>query len=117
METDLCRGLQRLNTPGKMLVHVMPPFVGNDYFCESGHNTGGQDYFYPDDPLWDGQSCISSSMCCSLNTPPYSVKQLPTPTTDNIEARLCQLDTNYPAVEIIEPYLQRRVTVALCVIS
>ncbi len=69
-----------------------PPFVGNDYFCESGVSSRsaiGSNIFYPDDPLWDGQGCIHGNPCCSLNTPPWFNQTLPTPTTDDIEMRLC----------------------------
>ncbi len=69
-----------------------PPFVGNDYFCESGassYSDIGANKFYPDDPLWDGQGCVHGNPCCSLNTPPWFNKTLPTPTTDDIEMRLC----------------------------
>ncbi len=69
-----------------------PPFVGNDYFCESGvssYSARSTDTFYPDDPLWDGQGCIHDNPCCSLNTPPWFNKTLPTPTTDDIEMRVC----------------------------
>ncbi len=68
-----------------------PPFVGNDYFCESGVSplpSFGVRLF-PDDPLWDGQGCIHGNQCCSLNNPPWFSKTLPTPTTDDIEMRLC----------------------------
>ena len=71
-----------------------PPFVGNDYFCESGvssYSARGFDKFYPDDPLWDGQGCIHGNPCCSLNNPPWFKKTLPTPTTDDIEMRMCML--------------------------
>ena len=85
----------------------VPPFVGDDYFCESGVNAGDRGGFHPDDPLWDGQNCTSSSTCCSLNTPPYFVKQLPTSTTDSIEARLCLLEGGEDSpVELIELYVQ-----------
>ena len=85
----------------------VPPFVGNDYFCESGVNAGSVCGFHPDDPLWDGQNCISSSTCCSFNTPPYFVKQLPTSTTDDIEARLCWWEVGEdPPVELMELYVQ-----------
>ena len=85
----------------------VPPFVGSDYFCESGVNAGSRSGFHPDDPLWDGQNCTSSSACCSFNTPPYFVKQLPTSTTDDIEARLCRLDTRDDSpIELIELYVQ-----------
>ena len=85
----------------------VPPFVGNDYFCESGVNAGNWGGLHPDDPLWDGQNCTSSSTCCSFNTPPYFVKQLPTSTTDSIEARLCLWQHNEDApIELIEIYVQ-----------
>ena len=84
----------------------VPPFVGNDYFCESGANAENWSGFHADDPLWDGQNCTSSSTCCSFNTPPYFVKQLPTSTTDSIEARLCRLDGDDSPVELIELYVQ-----------
>ena len=68
-----------------------PPFVGNDYFCESGLNSSSAagNRLFPDDPLWDGQGCIRGNPCCSLNNPPWFKKALPTPTTDDIEMRLC----------------------------
>ncbi len=71
-----------------------PPFVGNDYFCESGVSSRSarrSNIYYPDDPLWDGQGCIHGNPCCSLNNPPWFNQTLSTPTTDNIEMRLCML--------------------------
>ena len=85
-----------------------PPFVGENYFCESGVNSGYPSLiFYPDDPLWDGKGCSSSSSCCSFSNPPYFTKQLPSPTSDPIEARLCrfQADEDSP-VEFIELYVK-----------
>ena len=80
----------------------IPDFVGTDYFGESGINSGivATYHFYPDDPLWDGLDCISSSTCCSFNTPPYFTKRLPTPTTDDIEARICRLEDDDSPVEL-----------------
>ena len=91
----------------------IPPFVGNDYFCESGINepwvSTKHDAFFSNDTLWDGENCLSSSTCCSLHNPPYFVKELPTPTTDDIEARMClrawTLSRNI-AVERRELYVQ-----------
>ena len=88
----------------------VPPFVGNDYFCESGINGPwrGQTGLQPNDTLWDGEDCLPSSTCCSLHNPPYFVKQLSNTTTDNIEARICLY--NGPrddiAVELVELYVQ-----------
>ena len=90
----------------------VPPFVGNDYFCESGVNEpwdSSKHYsLHSNDTLWDGENCLPSSTCCSLHNPPYFVKQLPTPTTDDIEARIC---LKYPqsqdiAVELVDLYVQ-----------
>ena len=85
----------------------IPPFVGGDYFCESGRNSAGPNMFFPDDPLWDGDGCTATSTCCSFNNPPYFTKQLPSPTTDVIEARLCNDYTPEDTpIELIELYVQ-----------
>ena len=89
----------------------IPLFVSGDYFCESGVNSGQptSSTLYPDDPLWDGSGCITSSSCCSFNNPPYFTKQLPNPTSDDIEARLCRLDTDLgddSPIEFIELYVK-----------
>ena len=92
---------------------VVPAFVGNDYFCESGlHSEWDNRYFdvlFPDDVLWDGQNCTSASTCCQFNNPPWFTKNLPTATTDDIELRICNVD--YPRyadipIELIELYVQ-----------
>ena len=81
----------------------IPPFVGEDYFCESGRNV----YMLNNLFLWDGDGCSASSTCCSFNNPPYFTKELPSPTTDDIEARLCN-DYTYEdtPIELIELYVQ-----------
>ena len=85
----------------------IPPFVGEEYFCESGVSSGSAGGFHPDDPLWDGEGCIGSSRCCSFNNPPYFVKQLPSSTSDDIEARLCLLNGNDDSpIEFIELYVK-----------
>ena len=85
----------------------IPPFVGGDYFCESGSNFGSPSGFYPDDPLWDGQDCVSTSTCCSMNNPPYFTKQLLSPTTGDIEARICQWDSSDDTpIDLIELYVK-----------
>ena len=92
----------------------VPPFVGEDYFCESGvnevwNNNRHWHTFHSTDTLWDGEDCLPSSMCCSQHNPPYFIKQLPTPTTDDIEARVCLYYTSSSAniaVELVELYVQ-----------
>ena len=48
-----------------------PPFVGTNYYCESGaaDSTPNGAYFV-DDPLWDGSGCITSN-CCDNTTQPW----------------------------------------------
>ena len=92
----------------------VPSFVGEDYFCESGlHETwtgaSSQRKLYSNDTLWDGEDCLPSSTCCSRRNHPYFVKQLPTSTTDDIEARIClnqALSNENIAVELVELYVQ-----------
>ena len=91
----------------------IPPFVGNDSFCESGIHEpwrGRPHYIlHSNDTLWDGEDCLPSSTCCSQHNPPYFTKQLPTPTTDDIEARIClswPLSIANLAVELVELYVQ-----------
>ena len=86
-----------------------PAFVGNDYFCDTGSEERVQVTFYGDDPLWDGAGCGPLNTCCSFNTPPWFYKQLPQPTTDDIEMRVCRdffLNNEDIAIEIVEVYVQ-----------
>ncbi|XP_064401104.1 uncharacterized protein LOC135347143 [Halichondria panicea] len=88
---------------------VVPPFIGQDYFCETGSRQEISRIFYSDDPLWDGQGCGRASTCCEFNNPPWFCKQLPQPTTGDIELRLCanlDVDNENTPLEIIEIYVQ-----------
>ena len=85
-----------------------PAFMGSDYFCDTGTDrvVGG---FFGADPLWDGAGCGSTSTCCSFNTPPWFYKQLPLPTTDDIEMRVCRNENASDediAIEMVEIYVQ-----------
>ena len=91
----------------------LPPFMGNNFFCESGANTANTPstpfVLYPNDPLWDGQNCRAGSTCCQFNTPPWFTRDLPSSTNDDIELRLCYNDgasTEDIPLEIIELYVQ-----------
>ena len=88
----------------------IPSFVGGDYFCESGRQDGDRfGIFYPNNALWDGDGCTASSTCCSFNNPPYFIKQLSSPTSDDIEARLCQngfINFEDTPIELLELYVQ-----------
>lgn len=92
--------------PDQTYPGTIPPFVGQDYFCETGSRERWRALFYTEDPLWDGQGCGSASTCC--NHPLYFCKQLPQPTTDSIELRLCGSDHSGEdsPLEIVEIYVQ-----------
>ena len=89
----------------------IPPFVGEDYFCESGYIYPGYldrslYTFHSNDTLWDGRDCHSSSTCCSHHNPPCFTKTLSMPTTDDIELRMCNINNKNVAVELIELYVK-----------
>ncbi len=76
----------------------VPSFIGNNYFCEAGRHIAGDctnEYgsYYPDDVLWDGQGCPASSTCCGLNSPPWFCTTLPDTTSDDLEIRLCGINS------------------------
>ena len=90
----------------------IPSFVGQNYFCESGITqwNGTFGILWPDgDPLWDGQGCGPTSSCCTFNSPPWFNVQLPSPTADNIEVRICgEHSTIYidSPIHLIELYVK-----------
>lgn len=68
---------------------VVPPWVGNDYFCEAG-SLNWPGYIFLNEPLWDGDGCfLEDNECCSYNNPPYFATQLSESTSDGIELRAC----------------------------
>ena len=86
---------------------IPPSFVGENFYCESGNptNTWSRDAFYPNDPLWDGEKCEGT--CCSNGkSPPWFSVNLPNPTRDSVEVRIC---TNEPGsdtkVQILEIFV------------
>ena len=84
---------------------IQPPhFVGNNYFCDVDHRGD-----MPSVPLWQGADCTLSSSCCSFNSPPWFYRELPQPTTDDIEMRVCRDEdsTNEDIlIQVIEMYVQ-----------
>ena len=86
--------------------------IGQDYFCDTGSETltvPRAQVFYSDDPLWDGAGCGPRSACCSFNNPPWFCKQLPQPTTDDIELQMCghsPITNEDTPIEIVEIYVQ-----------
>ena len=80
-----------------------PSFVGNDYYCEIGSDS---------DPLWDGEGCSDTEVpCCQSvrDSLGWFIKELSTPTTDDIEVRICadeSLANEDIGLERIEIYIQ-----------
>ena len=85
-----------------------PPFVGNDYFCESVRENSWAFVFYPNATLWDGQVCEGGGTCCQFNNPPWFTKNLANSTTEDIELRLCLWNRRLAdiALEQLELYVQ-----------
>ena len=68
---------------------AVPDFVEHDYFCDTGsENLYNIDTIYGYDPLWDGAGCGPYSTCCFWNSPPWFLKNISPPTSDDIEMRL-----------------------------
>ena len=87
-----------------------PHFIGKNFFCESAVNSDidTEDIFYSDDPLWDGMNCPSTN-CCDFNSPPWFSVELPTSTTDDIEARICCDESTVNenvAITLLELFIQ-----------
>uniref|UniRef100_A0A1X7U3P1 Fibrinogen C-terminal domain-containing protein n=1 Tax=Amphimedon queenslandica TaxID=400682 RepID=A0A1X7U3P1_AMPQE len=71
---------------------IVPAFIGNNYFCESGTNASSPSTtLYTADPLWDGQGCGSlESPCCNVPGIPWFHRDYGSnTTTDYIELRVC----------------------------
>jgi len=96
---------------GSTSLSLIPSFVGQNYFCDSITRwPGTPGVLYPNgDPLWNGQGCGPTSSCCTFNSPPWFNVRLSSPTTDDIEVRICgnhgtrQDDT---PIQIVELYVK-----------
>ena len=89
----------------------IPSFVGQNYFCESGltaYNGPSGVLWSNGDALWDGQGCGPTSSCCTFNSPPWFTVQLPSPTTDDIEVRICDTNgnTSDSPIQLVELYVK-----------
>ena len=89
-----------------------PAFVGSDYYCESALSGPPWEppVLYSSDTLWDGQDCDGlEGTCCDPPNLPWFCKELPQPTTDNIEFRLCgdesRTNEDIP-IDLVQLYIQ-----------
>ena len=71
-----------------------PPFVGNNFFCESGKSrySGSYRNWYLSDPLWDGSGCPRRSTCCDGPNRPWFYRELNNTVTNSLEVRMCFLN-------------------------
>ena len=68
-----------------------PPFVGGNYFCESGTISSSIGQWYLDDPLWHSRGCASGSTCCNRGGPWFTTT-LNKEVNDDIQVRWCTSD-------------------------
>ena len=80
-----------------------PPFVGENYFCESGNTGKAEIQWYTfhteDDPLWDSQGCPTETPnCCKHDSPWFattvSKNNNNKEVADDIEVRMCRFPPN-----------------------
>lgn len=85
-----------------------PKFVGDNYFCEFSKYWEGK--FDVNDPLWDGEGCGSDEeKCCKAPGLPWFCTDLPYPTTEDIEVRVCadqDKDDEDVYLELLQIYVQ-----------
>ena len=99
------------NCPCKHVSTVItPPYVGTDYYCESGVNICCLwNAVAAADPLWDGQQCGGGEVpCCTHPNMPWFIKTLNETTSDDIELRACGSDYCWGTAPIflIELYIR-----------
>ena len=97
---------------------TLPSFIGNDYFCDTAleivwNTVPNYQSIQVSDPLWDGEGCGPTNTCCNNPerevNPPWFVKTLSSPTSDDIEMRLCAPNGHVgrtTPIEIVELYVQ-----------
>ena len=68
---------------------LIPEFIGDDYYCETGSRTSAQNRYYTEDPLWDGNGCGRFSTCCEGEIKPWFCKDLAEYVSSDIEVRVC----------------------------
>ena len=89
---------------------VQPPFVGENYTCESGNigRVEGSPRWHFDNTLWDTQDCTPERECCERESDPWFTVTLGKEVRDDIEVRLCHYfdsRTENIGVEELEIYI------------
>ena len=97
---------------GSPYMNFTIPFVGNDYYCESGTSSYSGSTLYSNDPLWDGQDCPGhEATCCTSPKMPWFVKMLNERVNDDIELNSCgtnnRLDSTFGTpFDLVELYIK-----------
>lgn len=85
-----------------------PKFVGDNYFCEFGKSWDGK--IDVEDPLWDGEGCTDEEeKCCNSPGLPWFCTDLPKPTSEDIEVRVCADQDKHDEdlyLELLQIYVQ-----------
>ena len=80
-----------------------PEYVAYDFFC---HDIAPPEAFTA---VWaEPERCYTRGVCCEFNNPPWFCKELPQPTTDDIELRLCgdqNISDEDTPIELVELYV------------
>ena len=86
------------------------PYIGNNYYCESGNSTYECKIFHNSDTLWDGQQCGGAEApCCTHPNMLWFIKTLSETTTEDIELRVCTTNeacNGTVPIFLIELYIQ-----------
>ena len=91
---------------------LVPPYVGDNYYCESATDNMAFGQFYSSDPLWDNMQCNNAeSTCCpSGSRQPWFNTTLTETTNDDLELRLIHGATNInitgSPLDLIELYIR-----------
>ena len=97
---------------GSQYMNYNIPFVGNDYYCESGTSTFSGWVLYSNDPLWDGQDCPGhEATCCTSPKMPWFVKTLNETVNDDIELSTCgdndhEISLRGTPLDLVELYIK-----------
>ena len=87
-----------------------PQFVGENYYCKSANEVNHifSNKLFATDKLWDGQQCDHEGTCCTTKFPPWFSVELPNPTNNDIEVRICGdegTDNEDTPIELLEIYI------------
>ena len=88
---------------------IVPSFIGNDYYCDSGIDEDPSPTTFYTDPLWEGKRCPPTNFCCSNSGMPWFCKTLREPTVNDIEVRNCHNSPSSDedtAISLIELYVR-----------